>query len=413
MSVAAIEQLLKQTMGLDAASVGSSVIHRAVEERMQRLNIDDPVSYHARLLTHDSELAQLIEEVVVPETWFFRDQKPFEALRAEVGRPPLATTRPLRILSVPCSTGEEPYTIAMVLRDAGLSPADFRIDAVDISRHNLERARRASYRAHSFRGDDLAFRDRYFQRTEQGYHLKPEIRDSVNFQQANLLDADFASARGPYQVIFCRNLLIYFDRETQQRAVDTLESLLARDGLLFVGHAETAVLGERCFEPLEHARCFGFRRCDQPQAARPSEPEASSLRWAPLKPRRRRRGRPHLVSPLPEPAPVLEEVAEETPDPMEEAARLADEGHLAEAARICEGLIAERNEPQAFYLLALIRDAAGEPEEAETLLRKAIYLDPRHAEAMTQLALLLERRGEQAESQRLRQRIERCLSRSG
>ena len=122
MPLAAIEQLLKQTMGLNAASIGSSAINRAVQQRLRELGIESADDYLLRLRGSAAELATLIDQVVVPETWFFRDRHPFDALgrcaREFLGSP--RRSGPLRILSVPCSTGEEPYTIVMTLLDAGI-----------------------------------------------------------------------------------------------------------------------------------------------------------------------------------------------------------------------------------------------------------------------------------------------------
>ena len=149
-----IENLLRRTMGLDAASIGSSLISQTVRLRMQNHGLTKLQDYNKFLQETPAELSALVEAVVVKETWFFRDKEPFTALVQLVlnewlpGHP----VGLLRLLSVPCSTGEEPYSMAMALLDAGLPAERFQIEAVDISSHALESARRAVYRKNSFRG---------------------------------------------------------------------------------------------------------------------------------------------------------------------------------------------------------------------------------------------------------------------
>lgn len=418
MQLNAIEQLLKQTMGLNAASIGTSAIQRAVHERMRRTHIDDSERYQQRLASSPEEVRELIELVVIPETWFFRNWHPFQALKQHLSStwlPRHGGRRPLRILSLPCSTGEEPYTIAMVLADLGLAPDRTEVHGVDISRRNIDTARLGSYRQNSFRGEQLGFRDRYFQHREDRYHLRPEIRDRVRFEQANLLDPGFSHDRTPYDIIFCRNLLIYFDRPTQDQAVDILERLLTRDGLLFVGHAETGVLAGRGFRSLNLPQSFGFQR-ETLTAGAPVPPPVRArpvrrTRRTPV--RLRHQPRPHWIDQEEQAvAAPPHNAADPGVEQLEQATRLADDGHLVEAAELCEQILETQGpQAQALYLLGLIRDAAGEPEEAEQLLRQAIYLDPAHCPAMLHLALVLERRGETQAARRMQERLERCQQR--
>src|SRR5437660_5043000 len=132
MVLADFENLLKETMGLDVASIGSSAIERAVEKRLLACELQETHAYWERVRASASELQELIEAVVVPETWFFRDRKAFAAL-VRVVQEEWLRTHPegvLRLLSLPCSTGEEPYAMAMALRDAGVPAHRFRVDAV-------------------------------------------------------------------------------------------------------------------------------------------------------------------------------------------------------------------------------------------------------------------------------------------
>jgi chemotaxis protein methyltransferase WspC len=400
-------------MGLHSATVGDSTIARAVEQRMRDCGIESMDDYLEVVCHSDTELDALIEAVVIPETWFFRDANAFGALCDWVHQewlPTRAAGSPLRILSVPCSSGEEPYTLAMCLAECGVAPGDAQIDAVDISQGNLRKAASARYGANSFRGDTLGYRDRYFDYREPHYQLNEDIRRRANFQHANLLDGAFGNGRPPYRVIFCRNLLIYFDRPTQQRAIDQLDALLAQDGLLFLGHSETSLLQTRGFSPLPTERCFGYRRGSATQAAQPDRQVAARTRRitpAPATPKPRTRP---FASVPPQPSPTRVPTAE--PDSthlLRRAKQLADQGHMDEAAACCQALLQEKpQQADAYYLLGVIREAAGNSEDAEQMFRKAVYLIPDHYEALVHLSVILERSGDRESAQRFLARATRA-----
>src|SRR5437868_5412796 len=249
MSLERVERFLRETMGLDAASIGISSIERAVGGRQHACALGDVDSYWEHLRSSDIERQQLIEAIVVPETWFFRGVEAFAALGGAIWEE-WERTHPLgalRLLSIPSSTGEEPYSMVMALMDAGIPPSRFCVDAVDISERALAHAHHGAYGKSSFRGANVDFRDRYFDASARGYQLKSVVRDQVRFHQANLFAADFLPGTERYDIIWCRNLLIYFDRPTQDRAIEVLSRLLTHEGFLFVGPSETAVLSQHAF----------------------------------------------------------------------------------------------------------------------------------------------------------------------
>ncbi|MER9607029.1 CheR family methyltransferase, partial [Mesorhizobium sp. M0243] len=165
----AIEKLLMETIGLDSASVGPTVVRQAVRDRMEACRITNPQAYREHLTVSSQELQELINAVVIPETWFFRDREAFTMLarHARVHKP----AQPIRVLSLPCSTGEEAYSVAMAMFDAGFEAHEFKIDGVDVSSRNIATAERAIYGRNSFRGSHLEFKDRYFEAAEGG--LRP------------------------------------------------------------------------------------------------------------------------------------------------------------------------------------------------------------------------------------------------
>jgi chemotaxis protein methyltransferase WspC len=418
MTLRAVEQLLKENMGLHSSTVGSSTVERAVERRM-RVHGITAVSEYREMLSHcEDELNALIDTVVVPETWFYRDRIPFSAFTDWIRNTwtPRKPRTTLRILSIPCSTGEEPYTLAMCLSDCGVPANAARIDAIDISNVSLEKARTGEYGSNSFRGDNLLYRDKYFEPIDARFRLKPEIRQRVHFARGNILEPTFKENRNSYDVIFCRNLLIYFDRPTQHRVVDRLETLLAPEGLLFLGHSETSLILQREFTPLKHPRCFGFSRGRTHR--RPTRPAARQTNRRPAP--QHAAPREHKLKATP--APVLQSrsiganaaATQGHAERLQRAFRLADQGQFDEAIQLCEKLVAEQAcQADVFYLLGLIGEATGDMQKAEQMFRKVVYLDPQHYQALTHLSAICEQKGDSQNAQRFRTRAARAHQRTG
>jgi chemotaxis protein methyltransferase WspC len=411
--IPAITAMLEQKIGLDAASVGVSTISRAVAQRIKHCATTDDGAYLALLKSSAAELQALIDEVTVPETWFFRDLVPFRLLSEIVARDwvrAAAQGKILRILSVPCSSGEEAYSIAMTLHDAGLTPKSFCIDAIDISRRALERARAGVYGKNSFRGDESHFRERYFQHVGHSYELQTEVRNSVNFLHGNLLDGELLRGTERYDVVFCRNLLIYFNRDKQEQALKKLHTLLVPDGLLFLGHAEAGCIDNGMFSPVRRARAFAFSRVDgaKPRAAAAKQPAATPAPRPATAPKGRVRRA--AAAPRPAPAPVAAvPSAPELKKWLQEAELLADQGKLAEAASLCKNYLEHHaGSAEAYYLLGIVRTAEGDHAQAGQLFHKAAYLDPRHYQALIHLAIHAEQQGDAAAAAKYRARAERA-----
>ena len=407
-----IEQLLRSTIGLDAASVGTSGIQRAVRLRMRSLGLKRPEDYEQLLQKSRAEWAELVESVVVAETWFFRDPEPIAAFVRHLLQEwlPAHPVAPLRLLSIPCASGEEPYSLAMALLDAGAPPSRFQVEAADISARSLARADRAVYGRNSFRGQNLAFRDRYFRLSKEGFVLARSVRQCVRFSQANLLSDTFLPGHAVYDFIFCRNLLIYFDPSAQQRAIAKLQRMLAPSGMLFVGPAEQPVVLRHGFFSAKLPTAFAARKASRAvHLQRPAR--LSHRRTLPPSPQSATRpqpGRPTSGRLLPSPT------AKPYPLPradLETARRLADAGCFQEAAEICEAHLRQnRLSAQAYYLLGVVRDATG-IASAMDCYRKALYLDPNHHESLLQMALWSQKNGDEARAQAFSSRAQRAKMR--
>jgi chemotaxis protein methyltransferase WspC len=402
-----IEMLLRDWIGLDAATVGQAAVHRAVRQRMQATGIEDPAAF-ARVLRSDAGARDLlVEEVIVAESWFFRDRQVFDFVADfAVTRAALPGLRPVRILCAPAAGGEEPFSVAMALLEAGLSADQFLIDAIDISRRALERAAAGRYSANAFRNADLSFRDRWFS-TEQGQAVLAEaVRRQVRLEWANLLEPGFAAGRPTYDVIFCRNLLIYLTDAARRQVEAQLDRLLAADGLLILGAAEPPIM-KGDWIPAGTASVFALRRGVHAAAARPAATRRARQAGSPPQ---RPVAAPKPAGPFPPSGPKPAGIGLE--DVLAEADRLANQGRLTDALDYCER---QRSSlppaPELFFLMGMLHQAAGDPDRAEGCFHKTLYLDADHEEAHLALALAARQRGDLAMAEKYRQSAARAAAR--
>jgi chemotaxis protein methyltransferase WspC len=424
-----VERMLAERIGLDPSSVGAALIARGVHARMAVLGLRSKLEYDHALVERGDEVQALVEEVVVPESWFFRDDRPFEILAdfARAGWLIDPTRPPLSALSIPCAGGEEPYSIAMTLLEAGLPVGRFRVDAVDVSARAVARAIAGVYGPNAFRGSGSPSRSPYFREHGGAFTVEPSVRSSVRFHLGNLLDPNLFVDRPAFDVVFCRNLLIYLDGEAKARAFATLGRLIADGGLLFLGHADRVDDAEQTpFEPTGDKGAFAFRK----GAARASVSRRVGLALPmthvmPMPPDRQgkpyptgklappktpdRQGKPY---PTGKPAPKPTTPAESPSTILDRASSLADLGRYDEATGLVEGMIRLGGAgAPAYFLLGLIAQAAGQRDRAEGHFLKAIYLDSQHDEALLALALLARRKGDIAGESAYRKRAERVLAR--
>jgi chemotaxis protein methyltransferase CheR len=208
-----------------------------------------------------------IEALTTNETSFFRDIHPFHALAEIMPRllAARAATRQLRIWCAAASTGQEPYSIALLLRDKfpELGAWDVRITATDINRIVLERARAGTYKTLEInRGLPASYLTRYFERRGADWEVARSIRDLIRFHELNLL-ADWGCLGGTQDVIFMRNVLIYFDVPTKARVFDRVSRALRPDGALFLGAAETPINIHPGFQPLRAGQTVYYGHKDK------------------------------------------------------------------------------------------------------------------------------------------------------
>ena len=407
----AAERLLSRWIGLDVSTVGPAAVDRAVRARMAAIGETDAAAYAARAAADEAERDALVEEVVVGESWFFRDPQVFEFVaRRAAMLAALPGRAPVRVLSAPCAAGEEPYSVAMALFDAGLAPGQFAIDAIDVSRAALARAMRGRYTANAFRNADLSFRDRWFHATESGAVIDDRVRAQVAFAWGNLLDESFRVGRERYDVIFCRNLLIYLGPEARTRVEQRLDALLEPDGVLVLGAAEPPIM-RGGWIPAGGASVFALRRgIEQTAAAGDGErPRRATPARAAVRPATA--SGPRADAPVAKPPPG-DRPAPTLADLLHDAGDLANAGRYAEAIALCEsGRQSLPPAPELFLLMGMIHQAAGDLDRAEACFHKTLYLDAAHDEALLALALLATQRGDTRMADTYRQSAARALAR--
>ncbi len=425
MTLAAVRRILDERVGLDPDTLGPTAFPQAVADRCRVLGLPDSSAYAVRVGRDSAEFDALLAKLVVSETWFFRGGV-FEALakratEVRAGHP----DRPFRALSVPCSTGEEPYSLAMALLDAGLIAAgSWVIDAVDVSPAAVAVAKRGVYRDLSFRQTPPAVRTRFFRTGADGWELDPMIRGRVRFRVGNLLaPAAFAADAASYDLVLCRNLLIYLTPDGRRRVVDLLETLLAPGGWLAVGHAEPSILDGRRFGPVGPDGGFVFAKGVPPRSERIAVPEKRNR--SPQPPPRSGEGEPKLfsASPLrfgegpgeglsfgpqiPVSQPLSPKGRGEEERKLLRCRELADAGRLADARVECEQALASAPSADGYALLGVIQQAAGNLDAAAEAFRKALYLNPTHREALTHAELVSRTRGQTAAADAYRARLAR------
>ena len=392
----AIATLLSQKAGFDAGSISASRLTRAISSRLAAYGFTNAQAYLSRVQSSLPEWEALIEALVVPETWFFRDRKPFDYLKQYITAEGAATRR-LRLLSVPCSTGEEPYSLAIALLQAGLSPDQFVIDAIDISHHAIAKAKCGVYTKNSFRGEAWNDRDRYFQQTSEGFQLDSSILKLVNFQQGNVLTL-LPSLTQQYDVIFCRNLLIYLHQDACMQVLQAIDRRLSPQGLLFMGSAETGRIDMTQYTSVRQPFTFAFRKLAAPPPPPKSPPKTPPQRPPSAVPQ------PYVIShnaipPIAPPSPV--------PD-LQTVNQLVEAGQVTEAIALCQTYLSHnRTSSEAHLLLGQLYQTTQQDLQAEQYFQRTLYLQPDSQAALLSLVALKERQGDRASADRLQQRLER------
>jgi chemotaxis protein methyltransferase CheR len=243
-----MREFIRDYCGIFFADDSQYLLEKRLSRRLKTFHFTNFRDYYRYLLynhNRDEELAAIIDILTVNETYFFREQNQLKAFSEEI-LPELKKTnrdkKRLRIWSAGCSTGEEPYTIAILVLETGaFNNWHVEIFGSDINQRVLQGARSGVYRKNSFRTTEPYFLRKYFKEQESLFRISDTVKQYVNFSHLNLLDPVKTKLAGTVDVIFCRNVLIYFDYLSRKKVVDMFHDRLADGGYLLLGHAESLI----------------------------------------------------------------------------------------------------------------------------------------------------------------------------
>jgi len=272
-----IRDLVSGYAGVYFGDESLQIVERKLRERVDALGLASFGEYYRFLRLSSgggAELDEAIDLLTTNETYFFREDYQLRALRDEV-LPRIAGAKSQRLLSVwsaGCSTGEEVYTLAIVISESGLFEGwQVRVYGSDISRRCVAAARRGVYGPSSFRMTPPEIRRSCFVDRSDGAHVADRIRTICHFGHMNLMDAERVRIVGRVDIIFCRNVLIYFDQRSRKRLIDTLYERLLPGGLLFLGHSESLLNVSTAFELVHLREDLAYRKPLGAYAQRPED----------------------------------------------------------------------------------------------------------------------------------------------
>ncbi len=423
--------LLERLRALVARHLGLLLDHSQddrLRDTLRRLaGPESPAAWLTRLERFTSQADQdaMAAALTVGETYFFRHAEQLDALRTVVlprwvKRHP--APRRLRALCAGCASGEEAYTLAMTLQRSVLGPGgvDWDITAFDVNAAALQRARTAHYNAWSLRATPPAWRDLWFRPEGALWTPLPSLRRRVQFHQRQIAmpDPGFWHA-GHFDIIFCRNMLMYLDGPSLRQAVQHLATALAPGGALFLGHAETLHSLTDQLVLQQGAGCFFYQRREDVAASRPlplpltpysptspSTPDAHRLSAHPAGAKSSTdTPAPDSIwdAPFPTDWPPLD-ADEDGTRQLDRALHLVETGQVNEGLRVCADLIAQSKpadiQADALYIQALALEERGELAAAEWHHQRAAAKDAHFAMPHLRLGLLARRRGEPVAARR-------------
>ncbi|MBT2246107.1 CheR family methyltransferase [Sphingobium yanoikuyae] len=266
MALIRLTELLYRATGMTFGEKKRYYLERRVAERMKRTSITDVTRYLLLLDRDPHERQLLVNAVTINETYFYREDHQLTALVADILPVVVASKRPgdlVRIWSMPCSTGEEPYSIALWLLEHWPLVDAYNVEIVgsDIDTHALDAARDGHYGARALSRLPEAVLAGYFE-PEEGHRRRivEDLRESVLFTQVNLNDPLSVASQGKFDIVLCRNLLIYFDEASRERAASHLHDALLPGGYLLLGHSESMARIDERFEQVRFPHAIVYRR---------------------------------------------------------------------------------------------------------------------------------------------------------
>lgn len=440
-----IRDIVRQS-GLRIGSVNMAALERHIRSRMKALRLSSEQDF-ANLLTPGhpagaTECGLLARALTTHETFFMRDSGQMSLLRRSL-LPAIIDARRregsqfLKIWSCGCASGEEPSSVAIMLRALLPDIAQWHIDlrATDVSEEILQRASQATYGEWSFRGCDANFRSAYFRQDASGWQLLPDIRNMIRYERLDILhDPLPAPARGfkDFDLILCRNVFIYFTSRATEIASRKLAACLRPEGLLVTAHGELRSNRPESLKAEIHPESVVYRKTDA-SSRTPDEDGRRGAMTQGASGAAQRQPSPVAVNPIrtvmgtwdatglgPAPRPAagttdtrapLPDAMHDIPDNLARAWRLANNGDLDASRSACaQILLGDRLNADAHFLMAVLQLAAGQDDDSRESLRKALYLEPDMIAAHVHLERIHSSRGNIQSIERTRATIRKLLA---
>ena len=387
MTYSSVRRWLQEQTPIEPSLLEGASLDVLIAERLPAFGNSES-AYIAQLARSSDEVDRLIAAIAVPETWLFRYPRSFDLLLEFLRRRLAESQGPLRMLSIGCATGQEPFCMAMTALHAGWPAERIEIVGLDRNERFLSAAADARYGPASVRTEIPAWAMAYLNRSGDTITIDPAVRALVRFARVDVTAPEALRPYGPCDAIFCRNLLIYLNPTARQRLLDAISAQLAPGALLFVGHAEQAMRSDAPLRPVAAPHAFALQIGDRPSPVVlpapapvriPARPAIAPR--APVAPARR------------EPAPVVP--SREPEESLEAARELADSGRTDEAETMVRAILARRGpSAAAMELLGMIRISLNDLPGARRHFEQAVYLEPDRAASLLQLALISERSGD-------------------
>ena len=266
-----LRDYIYEQCGIYIAETRKYLIENRLSNRLKDLNLKNFGEYYYYLrfdANRRAEMTKLFEVITTNETSFYRNPPQLQVfqekvLKAELDKLRAARTRKLRIWSAGCSTGEEPYTLAMILHEVlknEILTWDIKITANDLSEAVLHSARRGIYSDYALRTTPPEIVARYFKKDGNNYHVEPKLKNLISFGPINLSDKMMLKRVERSHIVFCRNVIIYFDDEMKRQVIESFYDNLLPGGCLLIGHSESLHNISRAFKPEHHVGTIVYRK---------------------------------------------------------------------------------------------------------------------------------------------------------
>ncbi|MDI6735428.1 MAG: CheR family methyltransferase [bacterium] len=408
------QDFILQNSGIFVDEIKRDMLRKALLARTTFLNLSGYADYYKFLKYNprgEEEFKEILNLITICETYFFRDIKHFHTLRHYllpeiIKRKQAQGSNGIRIWSAGCSTGEEPYSIAITLLEA-LQPAlmwDVEIFASDVSTKALKTAQEGVYSKWSLRSTDRSYIEKYFIQDDKKYALKDEIKKAVNFEYFNLIREPFPlSKMGDYwDIIFCRNVTIYFKHESTKRVISNFYNSLQKEGYLFIGASESLYHISNEFELLEIENNFMYQKPDNKMVQESKRGKITIEKITATRPSRKIRNEDALLkkdikaikAQAKQPA-VDEKIGE-----LYKNAQYYFEADMFEKAlfELMKIIECTDEHPETYLMLADIYANKEQFDEAERECRKALELDSLLSPAHFLLGIILNKKGKTEEA---------------